>query len=68
MIVGLKVQLSTRFLSKCKDIEEDIDLDEEIEVPRWDFSNLITDQMHTVDEVLQKKAKHKKLKEERDKE
>ena len=67
MTVEPKAQSSTRFLSKCKDIEEDIDLDEEIEILKWDFSNLTADQMHIVGEHLQKKAKQKKLKEERDK-
>ena len=57
MIVGPKAQPSTRFLSKAKVIEEDIDLDEEIEIPKWDFANLTIDQMHIVGELLQKKAK-----------
>ena len=57
MIVEPQAQLSTWFLVKCKDIEEDIDLDEDIEIPKWDFSNLTVDQMHTIGELLQKKAK-----------
>ena len=68
MIVGLKVQLSTRFLRKVKAIEEDIDLDEEIVIPKWDLTNLTVDQMQIVGELLQKKAKQQKLKEERNKE
>ena len=43
MTVGPKAQLSTRFLSKGKDIEEDIDLDEKIEIPKWDFTNITVD-------------------------
>ena len=57
MTVGPKAQPSTRLLSKDRVIEEDIDLDEEIEIPKWDFYNLTIDQMHTVDELLQNKAK-----------
>ena len=68
MIVGPKAEPSTRFLRNSKVIEEDIDLDEEIEIPKWDFANLTIDQMQIVGELLQKKAKQKKLKEERDKE
>ena len=57
MIVGPKAQLSTRILSKCKDIEEHIDLDEEIEIPKWYFTNITIDQMHIVGELLQKNEK-----------
>ena len=68
MTVGPKAKPSTRFLSKGMDIEEDIDLDEEIEILKWDFSNLTADQMHTVGELFQKKEKQKKLREEKDRE
>ena len=56
-IVEPKVQLSTIILSKRKWIEEDIDLDEEIEIPKWDMYNITMDKMHIVGELLQKKAK-----------
>lgn len=61
-----KAQPSTKFL-KGKEIEEDIDLDEEIEILKWDFYNLSVDQIHIVGELLQKKAKQQRLREERDK-
>ena len=52
-----KAQLSTKFLGKGKEIEEDIDLDEEIVIPKWDIYNLFVDQMQIIGEILQKKAK-----------
>ena len=42
-IVETKPQLRTNFLSKGKEKEEDIDLDEEIVIPNWDTSNLNLD-------------------------
>ena len=42
---------SSRLLSG-KEIEEDIDLDEEIEIPKWDFDNAIVDQMQVVSQLL----------------
>ena len=51
-----------------KEIDEGIDLDEEIEIPKWDFDNITGDQMHIASHLLQKKAKQKKLREERDRE
>ena len=68
MTVEPKAQSSTRFLSRAKTIEEDIDLDEEIVIPKWDLTNILVDQMQTIGELLLKKAKQEKLKEERDKE
>ena len=47
-----KAQPSTKFLSKGKEIEDDIDLDEEIEIPKWDIHNLSTYQMHEFGEIL----------------
>ena len=43
-------------------------MDEEIEIPKWDFDNITGDQMHIASHLLQKKAKKKKLREERDRE
>ena len=57
MIVEPKAQPSTIFLSKRKIIEEDIDLDEEIEILKWDFANLSVDQMQLMGEILHKKEK-----------
>ena len=56
-IVETKPQLSTIFLGKGKEKEEDVDLDEEIVIPNWDISKLNLDQMQTFGELLQKKAK-----------
>ena len=56
-IVETKPQPSTIFLSKGKEREEDIDLDEEIVIPNWDISNINPDQMKTFRELLQRKAK-----------
>ena len=52
-----KAQLSARFLCRGKEIEEDIDLDEEIEIPKLDFDNITMDKMHIFGELLQKKEK-----------
>ena len=65
-IVETKPQLSTKFLGQGKEKEE-IDLDEEIAIPNWDISKLNLDQMQTFGELLQKKAKQQRLREERDK-
>ena len=51
-----------------KEIEEDINLDEDIEIPKWDFDNATIDQMQLASQLLLKKVKQKKLREERDKE
>ena len=45
MKVETKPQLSTKFLGKGKEMEEEIDLDEEIVIPNWDISKLNPDQM-----------------------
>ncbi len=47
-----KVQSSTKFLSKGKELEEEIDLDEEIVIPKWDISKLTLDQMQSFCELL----------------
>lgn len=67
-IVETKPELSTRFLGKGKEKEEDIDLDEEIVFPNCHISNLNPDQMHIFGEILQKKAKQQRLREEKKKE
>ena len=41
--IETKPQPSIIFLSKGKEKEEDIDLDEEIVIPKWDISNLNLD-------------------------
>ena len=55
--VETKPQLSTKLLTRGKDKEEEIDLDEEIVIPNWDISNLNPNQMQIFGELLQKKAK-----------
>ena len=67
-IVETKPQPSTKKIIKGKEKEEDVDLDEEIVIPNWDISKLNLDQIQTFGELLQKKAKQKRLREERDKE
>ena len=59
MIVESKPKLSTKV---------DIDLDEDIVILNWDISTLNPDQMHIVGELLQKKAKQQKLREEKNRE
>ena len=67
-IVETKPQPSTKILSNGKEKEENIDLDEEIVIPNWDISKLNLDLIQTFGELLQKKAKKQRLREERDKE
>ena len=55
--IETKHQLSTKFLGKGKEKEEEIDLDEEIVIPNWDISKFNPNQMQTFGELLQKKAK-----------
>ena len=50
--VETKPQPSTKFLSKGKEKEEEIDLDEEIVILNWDISNLNIDQMHIFGDLL----------------
>ena len=51
-----KAQPCMRLLSG-KEIEDDADLDEEIEIPKWDFDNAIVDQMQIASQLLQNKEK-----------
>ena len=66
--VETKPQLSTKILGKGKEKEEDVDLDEEILILKWDISKLTPNRMQTFEELLQMKAKEKRMREERDKE
>ena len=43
-------------------------MDEEILIPSWDITNLTPDQMHIFGELLQKKARQQRLREERNRE
>lgn len=66
--VEKKSQPSTKVSNKNKGKEEDIDLDEDIVIPNWDISTLNPDQMNIMSELLQKRAKHHKLREEKNRE
>ena len=44
MTIETKPRLSTKFLGKGKEMEEEIDLDEEILIPNWDISKLNPEQ------------------------
>ena len=61
-IVETKPWSSKKFFSKGKEKEE------EIVIPNWDISNLNPNQMHIFGELLQKKAKQQRLRDERNKE
>ena len=66
--VETKPQPSTKFLGKGKEKEENVDLDEEIMILNWVISKLTPNKMQTFGELLQKKAKEKRLRKERGKE
>ena len=51
-----------------KEIEEDIDLDTEIEILKIDFDTAIVEEMRRASQILEKKARKKQLRSERDKE
>ena len=51
-----KAQPCMRLLSG-KEIEEDIDLDEEIDIPKLDFDNATTNQMQLASQFLHRKEK-----------
>ena len=51
-----------------KKIEEDIDLDIQIEIPKIDFDTATVEEMRLASQLLEKKARHKQLRFERDKE
>ena len=42
-------------------MEEDIDLDTEIEIPKIDFNTTIVEEMRLISQLLEKKAKQKQL-------
>ena len=57
-----------KLLLASKEIEEDIDLDTEIEIPKIDFNTSTIEEMMMISQLLEKKAKKKQLRSERDKE
>ena len=60
MTVENKSQVSTKVLDKGKSKEEEIDLDGDIVIPNWDISTLTPDQMKTMGELLQNRAKQER--------
>ena len=46
-----------KLLITSKEIEEDIDLDNEIEIPKLDFEIATIDEMRLVSQLLEKKAR-----------
>ena len=57
-----------KILITRKEIEEDIDLDTEIEIPKIDLITDTIEEMRLTSQLLEKKARQKKLRSERDKE
>ena len=55
-----------KLLMSGKDIKEDIDLDTEINIPKIDFNSATIEEMMQISQLLEKKAKQKQLKAERD--
>ena len=55
-------------MTTSKEIEEDIDLDTTIEIPKIYFDTAIVEEMRREGQLLEKKARKKKLTSERDKE
>ena len=51
-----------------KEFEEDIDLDTEIEIPKIDFDIATIEEVRFISQLLEKKARQKQLRSERDKE
>ena len=51
-----------------KEIEEGIDLDSEIEIPKLDFDTATVEEMRLASQLLEKKARQKQLRVERDRE
>ena len=57
-----------KLLITGKEIKEDIDLDTEIEIPKIDYNTATIEEMMMISQLLEKKAKQKQLKTERDRE
>ena len=57
-----------KLLMSGKEITEDIDLDTEIDIPKIDFNLATIEEMMQISQLLEKKAKQKKSKSERDRE
>lgn len=57
-----------KLLITGKGIEEDIDLDIEIEIPKIDYDTTIVEEMRLASQMLEKKARQKQLRSERDRE
>ena len=57
-----------KLLLTGKEIEEDIDLDTEIEIPKIDFNIATIEEIRMISQLLENKARQKHLRLERDKE
>ena len=57
-----------KLLITGKEIEEDIDLDTEIEIPKIDFDIATIEEVRFISQLLEKKARQKQLRSKRDKE
>jgi len=57
-----------KLLLTGKEISEDIDLDTEIAIPKIDYSTATIEEMMMISQLLEKKARKKQIKSERDKE
>ena len=68
VIPELEHKKPLKLLTSGKEIEEDIDLDIGIEIPKIDYDTAIVDEMRLTSHLLEKKARQKQLRSERDKE
>ena len=62
----VKPKTSLKLILIGKTIDEDIDLDKEIVIPKIDLDTTIVDEMRLLSKLLEKKARHKQLRNEID--
>ena len=67
VITEVEQRQPLKLLITRKEIEEDIDLDTEIEIPKIDFDISTIEEMRLASQLLEKKARKKKLRSKRDK-
>ena len=65
---AVELKKTPKLLMSGKEITEDIDLDTEIDIPKIDFNSATIEEMMQISQLLEKKAKQKQLKAERDRE
>lgn len=68
VIPKVELQQPLKLLITKKEIDEDIDLDTTIKIPKIDYDTTTIEEMRLVSQLLEKKARQKKLRSERDKE